>query len=301
MRNTDSNHPVVVGVDFSPEATTAVALGAFEAESRRVPLVLVSAIDPTNTPSTVLAYTLSELIADAERELDTMAKAVAKDHPSLEIHSRVAQAAPTQALLDASAQGSLVVLCSRGKGGFSQLLLGSIAWRVTSRARGPVLLVRPGTELPAEFRNGPVLVGVDGSNRSTAAIDFAFREASLRRTSLVAVNVWGLPYMEGLNAERVWSTESAAWLQEMGQDAERTLSEALAGTGTGFPEVNVERVVRHGLNVPDTLLAVAAEHQAALVVVGAGGHHSLAELAIGAVGVQLSHHADRPVAVVHCE
>jgi nucleotide-binding universal stress UspA family protein len=299
MQSNDPHLAVVVGVDFSPEATAAVALGAFEAEIRRVPLVLVSAIDPSQTPSTVLAYTASELVADAERELDTMANALAKDHPSLEIHRRVARAAPTQALLEASAQSSLVVLCSRGRGGFTQLLLGSVAWRVTSRARGPVVLVRPGAELPSEFRTGPVLVGVDGSKRSSAAIDFALREASLRGTTLVAVQAWGLPYLEGLNTGRDWSTESAAWQREMSEDADRELSESLAGTASEFPDVVVDRVVLRGLNVPDTLLKVGRERGAALVVVGAGGHRSVAELALGAVGVQLSHHADRPVAVVH--
>lgn len=298
MTKTEHHADVVVGVDFSPEGSAAVDLAAYEAERRHVPLVLLNAIDPSNTPTTVLSYTLPDLIADAERDLEAMAKDVARRHPQTEIRTTVAHAAPTEALVHASAEGSLVVLCSRGTGGFSQLLLGSVAWRVSSRATGPVLLVRPGAELPAELRAGPVLVGVDGSKRSSAATDFAVREAALRGTTLVAVNVWGSPWVDERTLERA-SSERTAWLEDLRVTAEQSLSESLAGIGSELPEVPVDRVALPGLNVPEALLGVARDRGAALIVVGAGGHHSFPELALGAIGVQLSHHADRPVAVVH--
>ncbi len=299
MQKTDPHPDVVVGLDFSSGDAAAIDAAAFEAARRHVPLVLLAAIDQANRPATILAETVCQLIAEAQRDLQATAENVADQHPTLDVRQRVAHGAPAEVLLDASAHGSLLVLCSRGMSGVGQFLSRSIAWRVAARALGPVLLVRPGAELPAEFRGGPVVVGVDGTERSSAAVEFGFREASLRGTSLAAVNVWGRPHPKGLNAGRDYSTERDNWLHEMNEDADRALSESLAGLGPAFPDVTVEHVVRHALTVPDTLLSVGRERRAAMVVVGAGGQHSLGELALGAVGMQLSHCADQPVAVVH--
>ncbi len=192
----------------------------------------------------------------------------------------------------------MVVLGSRGHGGFAQLLLGSQAWRVTSRAAGPVVLVRPDA-LVGQVAAGPVLVGVDDSETSRKALAFAFQEASSRGTGLIAVSVWSLPQLHGLAVGRDWSADPNEWQHEMETDAERILSEALAGAGEQHPDVPLSKVVVHGLNIPQTLLEVASTYNADLIVVGARGTHALAELVLGAVGVQLSQHADRTVAVVH--
>jgi nucleotide-binding universal stress UspA family protein len=241
---------------------------------------------------------MHEITEEAESELANQANVVRQDSPGLQVQTSFLAQSPADALVEASKRASMVVLGSRGHGSFSELLLGSVAWRVTSCAAGPVVLVRPG-EIVGRVARGPVLVGVDGSENSRQALAFAFEEASSRRTSLIAVTVWALPHAEGLAIGRDWPARAADWQQEMEMDAARILSEALAGTGQEHPDVSVSEVVVHGLNVPQTLLEVASAKNADLIVVGARGTHAFAELMLGAVGVQLSQHADRTISVVH--
>lgn len=298
MSPTTTRGPVVVGVDFSKGSAAALEYAAAVAKRRGLPLELVYAVEPQTAPPTYLAMTMHEIVEEAEGALADEADALREDSPGLEVTTRFLAQSPTDALVEASRRASMVVLGSRGHGSFEQLLLGSVAWRVTSRAVGPVVLVRPG-ELADRVASGPVLVGIDGSESSLNALAFAFAEASSRRTGLVAVNVWALPQPDGLAIGRDWPAQAADWQKDMATDAQRILSEALAGSGEQYPDVSVSQVVVHGLNVPQTLLEVASARSADLIVVGARGTHAFAELVLGAVGVQLSQWADRPVAVVH--
>lgn len=298
MSSITEHGPVVVGVDFSKDNAAAVEYAAAAAERRGLPLELLYAVDPQSAPQTYIALTLQEVKEDALSELEDQANALRDDNPDLEVRTHFVAQSPTQALIEASDRASMIVLGSRGHGGFGQLLVGSVAWRVASRGHGAVLLVRPG-ELLGRIASGPVLVGVDGSESSRLALHFAFQEASSRGTGLIAVNVWAFPLMDGLSIGRDWPAAPVEWEGAMAQDAERVLSEMLAGTGEQYPDVAVTRVAVHGLNVPESLLEVASAKGADLIVVGARGTNAFAELVLGAVGVQLSHHADRTIAVVH--
>lgn len=298
MSTSSSRRPVVVGVDFSKDNISAVEYAAAEAARRRLPLELVFAVEPHEAPPTYIAMTMHEIREDAESELADQANAIQEDYPNLEVKTTFVAQTPTDALVEASRRATMVVIGSRGHGSFGQLLLGSVAWRVVSRAAGPVVLVRPG-DFAGRVATGSVLVGIDGSESSRQALEFAFEEASSRGGGLIAVNVWALPHPDGLAVGRDWPEQAADWEAQVEADADRILSEALAGTGERYPDVAVSRVVIHGLNVPQTLLEVASTKAADLIVVGARGHHAFAELMLGAVGVQLSQHSDRAVAVVH--
>lgn len=298
MGNNSATEPVVVGVDFSKDNSAAVDAAAAQAERRGVPLELVHAVEPTLSPRSAVVWTMDEIRQAAERDLSELAATVTRDHPGLEVRHRFLTQTPTAALVEASRRAPLVVLGSRGQGGFAQLLLGSVAWRVACRAHGPVLLVRSGESAGAA---GPVVVGVDGSTGSQAALEFALGEASLRGVDLVAVNVWGLLSPHGLGVGREAPADADGWERQAEAEGDRVLSEALAGAAESHPDVTVQRVVKHGFNVPVALLDVAAAKGADLVVVGARGSHAVADLVLGAVGVQLSHHADRSVAVVHAQ
>jgi nucleotide-binding universal stress UspA family protein len=298
MSPTTTNGHVVVGVDFSKDNAAAIDYAAAIAHRRHVPLELLYAVDPQTAPPTYLSMTMHEIQDEAENELANQANDVRQDNPGLEVTTHFVAQSPTESLLEASDRAGMVVVGSRGHGSFGQLLLGAVAWRVASRANGPALLIRP-SELVGRIATGPVLVGLDGSESSRKALTFAFEEARSRGTTLIAVNVWALPHPEGLEIGRDWPRKAADWEPEMEADADRMLSEALAGSGEEYPDVPVLRVVIHGLSVPETLLEIASAKNADLIVVGARGKHAFAELVLGAVGVQLSHHADRTIAVVH--
>ncbi|MGW2374738.1 universal stress protein [Kitasatospora sp. NPDC001683] len=80
-----------------------------------------------------------------------------------------------EVLRDASERARCMVLGARGEGGLGNLLMGSVSLQVAGHAAGPVVVVGSITT-----GHGRVLVGTDGSERSTAAVEFAFEEASLR-------------------------------------------------------------------------------------------------------------------------
>src|SRR3954447_18814816 len=175
MSGSNDRGPVVVGVDFSKQNAPAVACAAAEAVARHVPLVLMHALDPHVVVPTYLALSTAELAQDAQTELADQAAVLLAEHPGLNVRTAVVEMSATDALVEASRGATLVVLGSRGHGEFSQLMLGAVAWRVVSRAAGPVLLVRP-DESPASASAGPVLVAVDGSPSSVATVDFALEE-----------------------------------------------------------------------------------------------------------------------------
>ncbi len=144
-------------------------------------------------------------------------------------------------------------------------------------------MVVRGAEQAADQRK-PVVVGIDGSPLSEAAIALAFEAASVRRVPLVAVHTWFEPMM----AELVdW--ESAAL------EAQEALAERLAGWGAKYPDVHVQRVVTR-TSAAQALLDHAARAQ--LVVVGSRGHGEITGLLLDSVSNALVHAAGCPVAIV---
>jgi nucleotide-binding universal stress UspA family protein len=78
---------------------------------------------------------------------DTVAKAV--DSPDADrVSQRVVQGHPAQVLVDAAADAALLVVGSRGRGGFTGMLLGSASQHVIARAACPVVVVRVPVDPP---------------------------------------------------------------------------------------------------------------------------------------------------------
>jgi nucleotide-binding universal stress UspA family protein len=207
--------------------------------------------------------------------------------PGLRVDVVLETAPPVSTLVKESRDAALVVLGSRGLGGFSGLVLGSTAVEVAARAQCPVAVVR-GQEAPAD---GPVVVGVDGTPVGEAAIAFAFAEASARGADLVAVHAW-----TDLVIEAAYLGGAAALdFAPIEQQAEEVLAERLAGWQEKYPDVRVTReVVR---DRPTAALLRHAEH-AQLVVVGSRGRGGFRGLLLGSTSQHLLHHAPCAVTVV---
>jgi nucleotide-binding universal stress UspA family protein len=148
--STPPEQPVVVGVDDSPDADRAVGFGFDQAAARGVPLVAVRAWQPPPVPwrSDIrpLVYDSEELAA-SERRLASQALSRWQDkHPEVPVSIRLLPSTPAHALIAASAEAQLVVVGSRGRGGFRGLLLGSVARQLIHHAHCPVAVVRDLTE-----------------------------------------------------------------------------------------------------------------------------------------------------------
>ncbi|MFR9779797.1 universal stress protein [Micromonospora sp. MS34] len=216
----------------------------------------------------------------ARRQVEELVRKAAADaaaeRPGLSVQGEVFDGPPALVLQERSAEVGMLVLGSRGHGGFGGLLAGSTAVSVTAHAHCPVVVVRDGQ--PAT--SGPVVVGVDGSETSLLALGFAVERAAQRGVPLRALRVWEPP---GLDPEEAAATERAA------------VEADLARWRESFPDVPVEIEVTPGN--PAALL-VEASRAAQLVVVGTRGRGGLRGMLLGSVSQQLIHHAHCPVAVV---
>jgi nucleotide-binding universal stress UspA family protein len=283
--------PVVVGFDGSDQAHAAVRLAAREAIWRHLPVRIVHAFVwplmrvPVG-PSSV-GPPDGGLRNEAERIMAAGVAAVRAASPDVEVAGEVITGDVSAILLREGREAALVVIGDRGLGGFSGLLVGSVAAQVTPHARCPVLVVR-GSERTA----GPVLLGVDGSPNSAAATGFAFEEASRRGATLVAIHAWAHPA-----SSRPGDMQPLVYdVDEVADEEAVVLGEALAGWGDRYPDVTVEQ---HTVRGRPARVLLDAAGDAQLLVLGARGRGGFAGLLMGSVSDTVLHHAPCPVAVVH--
>ena len=145
----DAGHPVVVGYDDSEPAMRAVQAAADVAmeegaELRIAHVLQVPAIDSwayeeTAHAGTVKAHSLREHADDA---LSAAVRLATSKHPDLEVSTEVLYGNPGQAIADLGSTAGLIVVGSRGRGGFTGLLLGSVSHNVIHNAECPVMVVR---------------------------------------------------------------------------------------------------------------------------------------------------------------
>lgn len=145
-----SSDSIVVGHDGSGYADHAVAVALELAEQLHAPVVLVRAwsIDTAPRPANwEFGYVSSiEEYADAVRtELGEAVMAEVAKHPGVKVEYRAIYASPLKSLIDASRGARMLVVGSRGRGGLSGMLLGSVSEQCVRHAKCPVLVVRPNT------------------------------------------------------------------------------------------------------------------------------------------------------------
>ncbi|MFF4398603.1 universal stress protein [Streptomyces sp. NPDC001480] len=261
---------VVVGVDGSSSSDAAVVHAAREAQRRRARLRVVHAfswpVGPMYAP--LEPSPLNRLTQDAAQHARSVA-------PEVEVTDTVMTGGAASVLAGESRAADLVVVGSRGTGGFIGMLLGSTAVSLAAHGECPVLVVRGEPD-----HTGPILLAVDGSPSGEPAVDFAFAEAALRGAEIIGVHAWLPDY-----APAGTGVESA----------ERLLAQALAGRRERYPDVTVRQEVLSG--EPREVL-IEASRTAQLLVTGARGRGGFTGMLLGSVSQALLHHAHCPVAVV---
>jgi nucleotide-binding universal stress UspA family protein len=240
--------PIVVGTDGSAQAERAVEWAAREAVLRGAPLRIVSAAEmpprmSAPPPATGLETVAAHLIGERDRALATAASAAAATAPDLLIDTDPVDGPPAQAVTGSGAGALLLVVGSDGSGTFAAMALGSVSRYAAVHASCPVVVVREQTTATDRL----VAVGIRSPQDCSAALAFAFEEASLRKAALLVVHAWQFPDSH--------AAEGAA----------RELDDLLSDWRGRYPDVDASRDVVHGH--PGRVLADLSA-RADLVVLG---------------------------------
>jgi nucleotide-binding universal stress UspA family protein len=290
--------PVIAAFDGSDDSLRALDWALDAARRRAVPLRVVyvrqySAWAPAGITVPMPPQTAGEPVLDQARDhLDGRTGSVPVEYAAVD-------GSPGATLPELGAEAQLLVLGSRGRGGFASLLLGSNGMSAARDAECPVVVVpRPGRELDGVPQAAPgprVVVGLNVDSPDDAVLSFAFAEAALRDARLQAVAAYPWPV-------QLWAGTPGELLPTgVDQDAVeheiRVLAEGfLAPHRARHPEVEVEPYVAPG-DAAGQL--VAAAQGAVLTVVGRHRRRLLAPARmIGSVTHAVLLHAPSPVAVV---
>lgn len=278
---------IVSAVDGSISSVHAAHWAATEAARRRHPLRLVHVVDrsPLAHGRPVPSY-YEALESDGRRILADVLSQVKETYPDLDAEVALLSSRPVHSLIEDSRHALLMVVGSRGMEGFSGMLIGSTAVGVATHGHCPVAVVRGQHPTEAPPTRGPVVVGVDGSAISDAAVAAAFDEASWRSTDLVAVHA---------RHEVKGFAHPPLHEWELKEPEREVLAERMAGWQEKYPDVRVRRVISTGPPVA-ALLENAAEAQ--LLVVGSRGRGGFPGLLLGSTSQALIYHATCPVLVV---
>lgn len=280
----------VVGADGSSEAARAVRWAARRAPGRagRVRLVTAWSIPaglafPQITAAQE-AVNVESLVAEAQDVVTSVAESVRRDL-EIPVDTRVVRGQAAHALLTEARGASLLVVGSRGRGGFARLLLGSTSTQCATHASIPTVVV-PATASIDDLER--IVVAVDGSENSLRAFRWAVDFAH-PGTTIACVQVWDVsPLAAG--ADEFLTPESC----DLARDAFHEVVDRLA-TDTVSAGVVVTSQFVEGHPRRDLL---AAADRADLIVMGARGHGAVGSALLGSVSTWILHRSSTPVVVV---
>lgn len=250
--------PVLACVDGSMASMRATRWAAREAVLRKTELCLVHVREH----------------AAEEDPLPAAQQRAQESFPELTIRTVARDGTVAEILLELSKRARLLVAGSRGVGRPVEALPNSTEAVLAMHSHCPVVIV-PDEPVRDE---GPVVVGVDGSPLSEAAVDFAFDSAAVRDAGLVAVHTWT-------------GVEPGA----DGRREDRLLAEALAGWQQKYPDVDTTRLVVR--DRPVRVLLEQAE-SAQLLVVGSRGQGGFTGMLLGSTSTALLYCTPCPLAVI---
>jgi nucleotide-binding universal stress UspA family protein len=183
-------------------------------------------------------------------------------------------------------RADMLVVGSKGHGWVAETVRGSVSQLLARHAPCPLVVVRP----PARREAARIVVGVDGSKESRAALEFACRRADLTKESVLALHAWNAGHVD---VDRRGQLPSS--VGDRAQTAELAVAGYVADLLDRHRAVELETET---IAVPAAEALTEASAAASLVVTGSRGHGVLAGVLLGSVSHHLLHRARCPVAVV---
>ncbi|WIB34361.1 universal stress protein [Curtobacterium sp. MCSS17_005] len=272
---------IVVGFDGSDEAA-----GALHA-TLRLAERLSSTVDVVTTWRWPITWSSPPIgsswspLHDAE-EIRAQANALISSPPSppSAATTRTVEGGAAEALVDAARGAELLVVGTRGRGGFRGLLLGSVSTACMQHAPCPVLIHR--AQDPSDRESRTIVVGVDGSHDSGEALRFAVTLARRLGYAIRTVTTWQWPSALNRKAPPFdhWSPEA---------DARATASSALDAAADLFDDdVQITSEMVEG---PAAAVLLEASQDAAFLVLGNRGLGGFKGLLVGSVSQECAQHA----------
>ncbi|MEU9836460.1 universal stress protein [Streptosporangium sp. NPDC048047] len=279
---------VLVGTDGSAPARAAVRWAADDAVRRGWALRIVHVCEPwTYDLPLQTPPGFRDSMAEYCRGMLESAADLAREHaPQLEVDAVLEPGRIVEVLRREAADAREVVVGSRGLGGFTGMLLGSVSLALAGHVNASVVVVKGE---PREQPAGEVVVGFDGSAHSVAALEYAFEDAARRGARLHAVHTWQMPVV-GPGA-----TAYTPLIEEIAASERHIIKDALAPWRDKYPQVEVTETVVCGHPVA---VIRDASRNADLVVVGSRGLGRAGSALLGSVSHGVLHHSHCPVAVV---
>lgn len=284
---------VIVGVDGSEGSIEALRWAAHEASRRQWPLhVMTCAQLPISIEAGMVGVgafagsTMDTIVKDQELVNQRAVDLARSFGLGLLVTGETVLGAPGYALVSASHEDDLVAVGASSHSGRLADVLGSVPTVVAHRARCPVVVVH-GSERRDEHLKC-IVVGVDGSAGSDAALLWAAEQATRCGAELVLVHGWAYPYLGS-------RTGVAEPRDEMRLDAMRTLEASALKAHEVAPSLKCHSIITEE-SPAKALIDAAAE--ADLVVVGSRGHGGFTALLLGSVSRTVLQHSPRPVVVV---
>ncbi|WP_253867718.1 universal stress protein [Mycobacterium sp. GA-1285] len=284
---------VVVGVDGSDAAVNAALWAAAVASRYETSLHIVHALPAVghNMTDTVAAMRTA-ILAHRHESADTILRGaeeiVRSRYHELEVTTLSTDVPVADVLLQLGKTARMIVVGNDEVTAAGALLLGSTTLAVATRADCPVVAWRGPNVVPTD---GPVVVGVDGTPSSLAALENAFQFAERFDVKLAAVRSWSSPLRAA--AARLpllidWDAlETAEWAQ---------LTNDVDGYNQRYPQVSAPCFVEHAKPAVALMDRCQAD-SAQLVVVGSHGKTALTSAILGSTALNLLQHATIPVMV----
>ena len=266
---------IVVGYDGSEPSLIALDWAAARAAARSSTVEIVS----VNASDLFDETAIPAVLQDAERRFRDIAK-------DTHVQSRRVNGRMPGALLRAAERADLLVIGAHRRRPLRAALAGWRPLRTVARSSVPIVVI------PDDWSDteGRILVGVDDDDSSSAAIDFAAREARDAGVGLTLVHAWQMPVptMDGAVALLASPIEQKA--------THRRILDAVADTVlAAYPGIAVERIL---VNDNPSAALLTEARRSSLVVIGTHHRGPLAGAVLGSVGQDTVAQSRTPVCVV---
>lgn len=290
---TNTGVRILTGVDGSKESRQAAQWAAARAKQAGGSLeVLCAYALPSYTAASMdsgFAVVDNESIKDSAQAVVDQTVSELKQE-GLEVSGRIEAGDPTAILMKESKSVDLIVVGTRGGGGFTDRLLGATSSALPAHSTCPVVVVpsssQPGSFIPVE----KIVIGIDGSNRSRRSLQAAIKETKLWNAQLTAIEAVPMASSAGVLAWLPAAVDRDAILRDVRKELTSVCEEEIGDENISFRA--------HALDGSAAALLTEFSTAVDLVVVGTRGKGGFAGVLMGSTSQSVLAHSSCPVMVI---